>query len=220
MDLKHARSLVEPEGSKGRTQLHELLAHIEQTPKDHTVKGMYVAGILDTLKAHHVSCKLTTVQAFKDYPLREYMELLLDSAVTLYPRQAPADGLRELGRLAIPTFAKSIVGGVIMGTVGRSWELALKCVAKGYEVSLRPGRCTVTAMSPGGAVLQLRSVWNFGTSYQVGVIQGLMDWCQMSGHVTPAALSPCNVDLRLEWEEKRAGRRRPGASASVAPPPM
>jgi len=220
MDLKRARTLVEQEGSKARPQLQELLGHIEQTPKDHTVKGMYVAGIHDTLKTHHVTYNLTTVQAFKDYPLREYMELLLDSALTLYPRQTPSDGLRALGRLAIPTFARSIVGGVLMGTVGRSWELALKCVAKGYEVSLRPGKCLVTAMSPGRAVLQLRSVWNFGTSYQVGVIEGLMEWCQISGLVSPTALSPCNVDLKLEWEEKRAGRRRPGASASVAPPPM
>jgi len=220
MDLKHARTLVEHEGAKARPQLHELLKDIEQTPKDHTVKGMYVGGLLDTLKAHRVSCSLTAVQAFKDYPLRDYMELLVDSALTLYPRQTPSEGLRALGRLAIPTFAKSIVGGVLMGTVGRSWELALKCVARGYEVSLRPGKCTVTAMSPGRTVLQLRSVWNFGTSYQVGVIEGLMEWCQISGLVSPTAVSRCDVDLKLEWEEKRAGRRRPGASASVAPPPM
>lgn len=221
MDLKRARTVVEQPSSTARTQLRELLGHIDRTPKDHTVKGMYVGGILETLKAHKVRCELTTVQAFKDYPLRDYMELLLDSALTLYPRQAPSEGLRELGRLAIPTFAKSIVGGVLMGTVGRNWEFALKCVAKGYEVSLRPGKCTVTAASSGRATLQLRSVWNFGTSYQVGVIEGLMEWCRVSGQITATALSDCDVDLGLSWDEKRSSRRRAGgASASVAPPPM
>jgi len=221
MDLKHARDVVEQEGLKAPRELRELLEHIDQTPKDHIVKGMYVGGILDTLKTHKVSCKLTTVQAFRDYPLRDYMELLLDSALTLYPRQGAADGLRTLGRLAIPTFASSIVGGVIMGTVGRSWEFALKCVAKGYEVSLRPGKCMVSAVGPGHVTVQLRSVWNFGTSYQVGVIEGLMEWCQISGRVTPSALSRCDVDLKVEWEEKRSGRRRgSGASASTPPPAL
>jgi uncharacterized protein (TIGR02265 family) len=221
MDLKRARVLVEQEGPKAPRELRELLEHIDQTPKDHIVKGMYVGGILDTLKAHKVSRPMTSVQAFKDYPLRDYMELLLDSALTLYPRQGAAEGLRNLGRLAIPTFANSIIGGVVMGTVGRSWDLALKCVAKGYEVSLRPGKCLVSPLGPGHVIVQLRSVWNFGTSYQVGVIEGLMQWCHVSGRITPTALSRCNVDLKVEWEEKRAGRRREnGASASIAPPPL
>lgn len=220
MDLKHARILVEQEGARAPRELRELLEHIDQTPRDHIVKGMYVGGILDTLKAHKVSHQRASVQAFKDYPLRDYMELLLDAALTLYPRQGAAEGLRNLGRLAIPTFANSIVGSVVMGTVGRSWEFGLKCVAKGYEVSLRPGKCTVVSLGSGRVTVQLRSVWNFGTSYQVGVIEGLMEWCQVSGSITPTALSRCDVDLNVDWEEKRAGRRRAnGASASTPPPP-
>lgn len=219
MDLRRARTLVEQE-SPSRRELRELLAQVDQTPKTHIVKGMYVGGILDTLKMHQVTPPMSGVQAFKDYPLRDYMELLLDAAVTLYPRQSPSSGLRELGKLAIPTFANSIVGGVLMGTVGRSWEFALKCVARGYEVSLRPGKCIVVVSGPGRATVQLRSVFNFGMSYQVGVVEGLMQWCYVTGRVTPTQLSVGNVDLAVEWDEKRVGQRRAaGVASSDAPPP-
>jgi hypothetical protein len=55
MDLKRARALAEQEDFKRRRELRELFEHIEYTPKDHIVKGMYVGGVHDTLKAHGVS---------------------------------------------------------------------------------------------------------------------------------------------------------------------
>ena len=99
------------------------------------------------------------------------------------------ESLRQLGELAIPTFARSIAGGVTMGIVGRSWELALKCVSRGYELSLKPGSCTVASIGSGQALLQLRNVWNFGDSYQVGVVLGLMKWCRIDGRVSARVLS-------------------------------
>jgi uncharacterized protein (TIGR02265 family) len=220
MELKSARALAEGEDPKRRRELHELLEHIEQTPASHIVKGMYVSGIMESLDARGVKRPTTTIHKFKDYPLRGYMELLVDSAVTLYPKQSAKEGLRSLGRLAIPAFATSIVGSVIMGTVGRSWELALKCVAKGYEVSLRPGKATVVGGTPGQAVVQLRQVWNFGSSYQVGVIEGLMQWCGIEGQVVAVSTSLANVDLNVSWDEKQGRRRRsPGSSMSGSAPP-
>lgn len=209
IELKNARLL-----SNKKADLSDLVSHIDRTPGGHTVKGMYLAGILDALDARKVRRPDFRVQAFRDYPLRQYMELLLDAAVTLYPNQPIRAALISLGRLAIPTFASSIVGGVIMGTVGRSWDIALKCVSKGYQVSLRPGNATVTGMSDGRAVLQLREVWNFPDSYQVGVVEGLLEWCDLQGSVTARVLAPCDVDLEIEWSAWGSYRRRDRESAS------
>lgn len=172
---------------------------------------MYITGVIQALDNVGIEAGAQRrIQQFKDYPLREYMELLLDAAVTLSPEDLPKEGLRRLGQLAIPTFAHSIVGGVIMSTVGKNWELCLKMVSRGYEVSLKPGKAVVAELSNDRALVQLRGIWNFGDSYQVGVIEGLMQSCDIRGTVVVEALSKCDPDLRLHWEDRRSRRPNTG----------
>lgn len=197
---------------ENRAGLRQLLDTIERTPAANTVKGMYVAGIVEALAQRDIAPRdQRRYQAFKDYSLRDYMRLCLDAAVTLYPSRSPKEGLRSLGQLAIPTFAQSISGAVVMGTVGRSWELALRCVSRGYQISLKPGEAIVAELSAERALVQLRKVWNFGDSYQVGVVEGLMDWCGLNGEVTAHVISACDTDLKLQWAQKTA-RRGPRAA--------
>jgi uncharacterized protein (TIGR02265 family) len=219
--LTRARDLV-----TGRSPLKKELTHflglIENTPKTHTVRGMYVGGLVQAVQAMGFHpWKDEKIHAFREYSLREYMEMLLDAAISLYPADSVREGLRKLGGLAIPTFSKSMAGGVIMATVGRSWDLALICVSRGYEVSLKPGKAIVMENANGHAMVQLRNVWNFADCYQVGVMEGLMHWCKLEGKVTPEVHTPCDVDLKIEWEATRSVSKRPqrddsaGASASI-----
>lgn len=207
MQLVQSRALRDIR-SVSKKELGELHRWIEETPTSCTVKGMYIVGVLQALENRGIEPREPMrVQQFKDYPLTQYMELLLDAALTLYPESAPKEGLRRLGQLAVPTFSHSIVGAVIMSTVGRSWEMCLKMVSRGYELSLKPGKAVVADMTSTTALVQLRGVWNFGDSYQVGVLEGLMHSCDMIGQVTVQVISRADTDLRLEWEE-RAGRGR------------
>ena len=193
MELKRTRDMARD------AELSELFARIEQTPKQHTVKGMYVGGIWEALGEHGVTTPMPRIQKFKDYPVTDYMELSLDAAATLFPSRPLLDGLQALGRLAIPTFASSIVGAVIMGSVGHHWGLALKWVSKGYEVSLKPGTARVVQAGPQRAVLELRDVWNFAETYHAGVVEGLLDWCDVKGTVSPKVLSGGDTDLHIDW---------------------
>jgi uncharacterized protein (TIGR02265 family) len=215
MQLQRASEIVRQRPER-QVELTRLFDRIKETPEANTVKGMYVNGIVQALQEHGVNYRpAERIQPFRDYPLRGYMEFLLDSAVTLYPNTTVHDALFRLGQLAIPTFAKSIVGKVIMSTAGRSWELSLKYVSKGYEISLKPGKATVAEMGNGKALVQLRQVWNYGESYQVGVVDGVMTSCGLVGKITPHIISMCDVDLRIEWQPERAPRRR-----SQPPPRM
>ena len=221
MKLRNART-TKPERPEIEQELSRFWEWIDKTPRTNTVKGMYIGGLNDALVANGVQPPAgPRIQAFKDYPLRAYMAQLIDAATTLYPHVSVHESLRRLGELAIPTFAKSIVGSVTMGVVGHSWELALKCVSRGYEVSLKPGSCTVASIGNGRALLQLRNVWNFGDSYQVGVVQGLMKWCEIKGTVTPKMLSLSDVDLTLEWTiEDSRSKTKSARSRSHAPSAM
>jgi uncharacterized protein (TIGR02265 family) len=141
---------------------------------------------------------------------------LLDAALTLYPDQPVREALRRLGRLAVPSLAQSIIGGVLLGTIGRNWEMALKLVSKGYEVSLSPGSARISQLGKGHAVLELRDVWNFGDSYQVGVVEGLMNWCDIAGTAQPVLLSRGSVDLTLSWSHERTTALAGSANARPA----
>jgi uncharacterized protein (TIGR02265 family) len=121
------------------------------------------------------------------------------AAVTLHPDKTVGEGLRRLGRLVIPTFARSLAGSVMMSMASCSWEGALGGLAKGYSLSLYPGQVRVADLRPGRARVELRGIYHFGDTYQVGVIEGLMRWCDVDGRAVPTKLSRANTDITLEW---------------------
>jgi hypothetical protein len=57
-------------------------------------------------------------------------------------------------------------------------------------------------------------VWNFPDSYQVGVVEGLMEWCGLRGQVTPRSLSACDVDLEIGWSVTTRRSQPPAGRAS------
>jgi uncharacterized protein (TIGR02265 family) len=175
-------------------------AVVDRTPAKNTIHGMYVAELRSLMESEGLHDHgLEDIRRFRYYPLRDYMQVLLDCVTSLYPQQPIRDGLQTIGRLVCPTFATSFGGRVIMSAVGSSLELGLKVLARGYQLSLKPGRATTVDLAPGRAKVELRDVWNFGDSYQVGVIEGLMNWCHIEGSITPTVLSPCDTDLLVEW---------------------
>jgi uncharacterized protein (TIGR02265 family) len=170
---------------------------IQNTPVTCKVNGMYVTAMRDMMLAEGVELPEMKAYPFRYYSLQDYMELVVSCSITLYGSVPLREGLRRLGRLVIPTFANSLVGKVLLAN--HFWGVALTCLARGYQVSLRPGKCTVTEFTSGHALIELRDVWLFGDSYQVGVIEGLMDWYKIDGTITPKSLSQCNTDLVVEW---------------------
>lgn len=174
---------------------------ISMTPATSQVHGMYLVGLRQLLKSRAITREeLQSAQPFRYYPLQLFMRELLAAATLIYPESPLSDSLRRLGRLVCPTFAESIGGKVMMGVVGRNLELGLSVLTRGYHLSLRPGSAAVLKQSPGQWRVELRQIWNFGDTYQVGVVQGLMDWCRVRGEIVPRVLSPCDTDLEVRSE--------------------
>jgi uncharacterized protein (TIGR02265 family) len=176
------------------------LSQIEKTPASATISGVYVVGLHRALRKAGVPfAKPDEVRGLHYYPLREFMQTLIESAALLSPNLALRDGLTRLGLMVIPNFAESFGGKVLMSLGECSWEMALSCVTRGYQLSLRPGRARVVDIRKGHAEVELRDVWNFGDSYQVGVLQGLMNWYRINGTVTPEVISPSHTMLHMDW---------------------
>lgn len=181
-------------------ELEEFREQIASTPATCEISGMYVVSLLDLLRKRGVAVNETrAARRFRRYPLRDSMELLLLAAVTLHPDKPLAVGLQHLGRLVIPTFAESLAGSVMMSVASCSWEAALGGLARGYSLSLNPGEARIAEFRRGRALVELRGIWNFGDTYQVGVIEGLMKWCELDGRSIANKISRANTDITLEW---------------------
>lgn len=180
----------------------ELGRCIDATPSHATVKGMYIESFLVSMERKGVVRPTDRrFVSFKDYPLREYQELLLEATATLYPTTPPRDGLKLLGRMAYPTLSESTVGRILFAIAGRDWKAALPLSRRAYEISLKPGRAELKDVTENSAIMCLRDVWNFADTYQVGAYEGAMECYLISGTVTPRPGSRiCDVDLHMEWE--------------------
>lgn len=188
--------------SSDKDDIRYFESRIEATPQHAKVKGMYINTFLRCLDQHGIPHpEARRYLTFKDYPLREYMRMLLEACPKLYPECSVREALTRQGRLLYPTLIGSTVGKVIFAIAGRSWDAALPLASRGYEVSLTPGSATLIEQTPTSAVLALRDVYNFADSLQVGVMEGAMETFRIEGTVTPRPKArACDVDLVMEWE--------------------
>jgi len=192
---------VEPHPVSDRER-REIDSRIEATPTHAKVKGMYIDSFMRTLDQYGVPRPNTQRYfTFKDYPMREFMHLMVDACPKLHPDCSFKEALKRQGRLVYPTLMSSTVGKVIFAIAGRSWEAALPLASRGYEVSLNPGSATLLDLKPGSAVVALRDVYNFADSFQVGVMEGAMELFHIDGTVVPERKTRvCDVDLIMKWK--------------------
>jgi uncharacterized protein (TIGR02265 family) len=191
-----------PTGSPFASDKAELEEWISETPLEATVKGMYVESFLSMLKRCGAARPTDKrYLSFKDYPLHEVMRFMVDAVDVLYPDISPRVVMTALGRLAFPTLASTTIGKVIFSVAGPSWVRALSLVTKAYEVSIKPGTAAVVALTETSARVELREIWNFGSSYQVGVFEGAMEHFGVRGSVRAVRVGRlCDVDLIMQWE--------------------
>ena len=179
-------------------------AQIAQTPEIGALKGLFYQDILDTCAAMEarVSPARPRYLPFIDYPLREYMDLLVQAAGALHPREPLRNGLRRIGRLAYPTLAGTLIGRAIFGIAGRNFGTVLSLASRAYSVSLKPGDVELVERSEGRGVVHLRNLWNFPDSYQVGVFEGALIAVGVRGKVLVRVLSRCDADFEVTWDDK------------------
>lgn len=194
-----ASGSTEPES---RTDRAELEAWISETPPEASVKGMYIETLLSMLKRRGAPRPNDKrYLAFKDYPLQELMRLMVDAVGVLYPDLSPCAGMIALGKQAFPTLTSTTIGKVIFSVAGQNWVSALNLVTRAYEVSIKPGTAAVKDLTETSARVELREIWNFGNSYQVGVFEGAMQHFGVRGTVRPVTVGRrCDVDLMMQWE--------------------
>ena len=181
--------------------LDDRLAHV---PEGATVKGLLLQSACKQASAAKLEpLGRGSYTPFRDYPIREYMTVLYTGASKIHAGVDIREGLRRLGRPVFGNLAKSLIGRVIYGSLGRDAngaEQALHKIAKGYAVATNHGaHAKLEHFEYGRAVVHLSNVWSFPDAYHVGILEGAFEHYGYPVESRINIVSPSEVRILLEW---------------------
>lgn len=177
---------------------------IDTCPEEAMMRGMY------TLPVCKLAGKMTGGQhfgrdryiAFKFYPMREHIRVIHDCAAAAYPDLPIRLALRNLSSLAIPTLQKSLVGRTLLTLSGGTTQAALKILEKAFLQARNLGSVKMRDYEEGRAIFELRDVWDFPDSVQVGIFESAIKEAVGESRVLTRRHSISDVDVLLEWGDR------------------
>jgi uncharacterized protein (TIGR02265 family) len=174
---------------------------IAAVPERATARGMFFQFLVPGL-GPSTAGKVTSRRylAFKNYPLREYVEVLALSCAEQASSLAPAEHLQRLGHQVYPNYAQTLTGMAIFA-VARTFRQVVELAPAAYRVTISPGSVRVRSIEDGHAIVELRDLWVVPELHQVGIWQGAMSVCGARGEIRVEALDLGNVNFELTWRE-------------------
>jgi len=186
----------------------DLEAHLAALPPSATVKGMFLAGLLDLVAAARRGVDLSRVAglrprryvAFFDYPMADFLRLQVGAAQILHPGVPLGEGIRRLGWRSHDSLLGSHVGKTLFGVLGRDAEALLLQIPKAHKLTSSCGTFTAEATAPGRVLLHAHDMPLFLGSYHVGVIEGVLRHCRAQGRVYIASerIGEATFEITLE----------------------
>lgn len=170
-------------------------------PNTSMVRGMFLQLLVDAIGPTHMAKRpMRRYSAFKNYLLREYVELLA-FAVEHMRKKAPADCVRRLGWRVYPAYAKTITGTAIFAVAGYDFRRIIELCPTAYHVGLEPAEVRVRNIQPQYALVELRNMYNIPDFHQVGVWEGAMQTCGVEGHIKTEVIDFGSVNFELRWQD-------------------
>jgi uncharacterized protein (TIGR02265 family) len=180
-------------------------SRLAAVPADAMVRGMFLQLLLEGMSAEAaVSVRGRRYVSFKNYPMRDYVELLALSCSKSPRGVGHGECVRRLGRAVYPTYAATVTGTAIFAAAGRNFRRMLELCPLAYRVSTPTALVTIINIEDGRARLALRRMWNLPDLHQVGIFEGAMEVCGAIGSIAVERHSLCDVDLEVRWTEAGA----------------
>jgi uncharacterized protein (TIGR02265 family) len=170
----------------------DLAATIAEVPESATVRGMFFQMLNDRARREQGQPLRENVPpAFSRGSMRDYMELLVAAATTLYPNVPVREGLRRVGHTLYDDFFSTMVGKAIFSVAGRNFLRLTDLAPRAYEVSYEPCALRTEILGPNNVRVAMRPVHVFPDSFQVGAWEGAARFCSIEPmiRITPYATS-------------------------------
>jgi len=172
----------------------DLDAHLALLPKGATCKGLFFNTLFDAARVAITPsnlCKKAEIAdrrywTFTDYPVAEYLKLLLVTAQVLSPRRTVGEGIRLLGRGTYDSFLDSQVGRVVFGALGVDAHMILKYGSKSFQIALNFGKHWNERIDEHTWHSHYEGLPIFIETHQVGILEGMLQRCGAKGRVRVA----------------------------------
>jgi uncharacterized protein (TIGR02265 family) len=173
---------------------------IAAIPPGANARGMFFQFLVDALEPR-VAAQIEAPRfiAFKSYPLRDYVTLLARASRAAFPSLPAAEAVRRLGRSVYPSYARTLTGTAVFAIAGRNYARVIELCPRAYEIGMTPGSVKVRSITPGHAIVELRQIWNVPEFHQVGVWEGGMEVCGVTGTIETRVLDYGAVDFEVRW---------------------
>lgn len=177
-------------------------ARLSATPAGAKVRGMFLQLLVQSLEPEGAAkAAARRYVAFKNYPMREYIELLALSCSATSSRVSPAERVRRLGWKVYPNYATTLTGMAIFAVAGHDFRRVVELCPMAYRVASEEAKVTIRTLEEGHAVVELRNLWNLPDFHQVGIFEGAMRVCDVRGTVRVSTFSFGDVDFDVSWRK-------------------
>jgi uncharacterized protein (TIGR02265 family) len=172
---------------------------IAAAPANATIKGMFFLQLVERARKAGVEVSSTRYLGFRDYPVKDWIRLLSDTAAAVHPDLPPRAGMRRIGRDAHVTFLASTIGKVVMSIAARDFDAALARLPKAYAVTGSHSTVTVEESEANRAVLLFKNVYDGIDAYHAGVLEGGATHFGRDVRIRAADIRPDGGALELSW---------------------
>lgn len=175
---------------------------IARVPADATSKGMFVHSLVSEVeKTGKTLTKLDRrYVAFRDYPLREIMALIVEAGDLLHPFATPRERLRRISRLGYTAFAESMIGKVVLGVVvGRDVGRVLRLAGRAFPHTLSHAHIETRWVEENAALVEGRKLHLFADCFGPGIAEAALMACGRRGVVALKRHSDSDFDCWIRW---------------------
>ncbi|HTV18455.1 MAG TPA: DUF2378 family protein [Polyangiaceae bacterium] len=173
-------------------------SRIAAAPEVATVRGMFFDQLVRSAKHANIAREERYVP-FRNYPLRDYMRLVVDVARARFPQLALRDAMRRVGWDAFLTLKASVTGKVLFSFARGDAQSVLQLAPDAYKHTMSHCSVSLRVSSPGQVVLEYRDVYNFVECYQVGIVEGACRACGSVPQVRVRQRSAHHLDMLVRW---------------------
>jgi uncharacterized protein (TIGR02265 family) len=180
----------------------DFAARIAAVPERAKVRGMFFQSLIQAMgESAPEDASRRRYVAFKNYPMREYVELMMIGCARRSKHQAAGEYVRRLGRNIYPSYAQTISGTAIFAAAGRNFRRVLELCPAAYRIVIDPGSVAMRSITDGHAVVELRDIWNLPDLHQVGIFEGALDVCAATGTIEVNVIDFGAVDFEIRWRQ-------------------
>jgi uncharacterized protein (TIGR02265 family) len=185
----------------------DVAAYLKACPSHATTRGTFYQTLIEHAESrlgHAPAALFDGVSQrrwiiFKEYPLREFMQLAVNVAGAVHDELPLAEGLRRLGWIAYPAFSATMAGRVVLYALGNRLEDVLESAPRAYALVLPDSDVRVT-VGERHCRMEMRGIYNFVDVYQLGVLEGTMREHGYRPSVAVTRLdAPGAADFELHW---------------------